>query len=121
MKAQDNAQAIYQQKIDRDCKATLSKAEGIWAANQNGNAANRAAEEIGALLAKIPAEASCFKDVKPFYDKVAKRIKEIDDREWKYVLQEQKLESERIKAWRDIGVAYGNHQQPKTYNIRTWW
>ena len=50
--------------------------------------------------------------------KVAARVKEIDSREWKYILKEQAQESERIQAIRDIGVAYGKGQ-PKsvTYNL----
>ena len=121
MKGQDIAQAVWQQKIDRDCKATLSRAQGLWSANLNGAAANIAAEEIGALLATIPAEASCFKDVQSFYNQVAKRIREIDDREWKYVLKAQQQESERIEAWRAVGVAYGSNQPKQVYNIRGWW
>ena len=121
MKGQDNAQAVYQQKIDRDCKATLSKAQGVWAANQNSAAGNAAAQEIGELLATIPAEASCFKDVQAFYAQVAKRIKEVDEREWKYVLKAQQQESERIAAARDVGVAYGKNQPKTVYNIRGWW
>ena len=121
MKGQDNAQAVYQQKIDRDCKATLSKAQGVWAANQNSAAGNAAAQEIGELLATIPAEASCFKDVQAFYAQVAKRVKEVDEREWKYVLKAQQQESERIAAARDVGVAYGKNQPKTVYNIRGWW
>jgi hypothetical protein len=30
------------------------------------------------------------------------------------------LRKAEIKAIRDIGVAYGEHQQPTTYNVR-WW
>jgi len=121
MKAQNYAQIVWQQKIDRDCKATLSKAQGLWSANLDGAAANIAAQEIGELLSTIPAEASCFNDVKSFYKQVEKRIREIDAREWKYILKDQQQESERIAAWRAVGVAYGNHQQPTTYNIRGWW
>jgi len=121
MKGQDIAQAVWQQKIDRDCKATLSTAQGLWSANLDGATASQAAEEIGALLATIPAEASCFKDVQAFYSQVEKRIRQIDDREWKYILKAQQQESERIAAWRAVGVAYGNNQPKHVYNIRGWW
>jgi len=121
MKGQDVAQAVWQKKIDRDCKATLSKAQGLWSANLDGTAANIAAQEIGELLSTIPAEASCFKDVQSFYKQVEKRIREIDAREWKYILKDQQQESERIAAWRAVGVAFGNGQKPTTYNIRGWW
>ena len=31
------------------------------------------------------------------------------------------LEKARIKAARDVGVAWGNHQQPITYNVGWLW
>lgn len=31
------------------------------------------------------------------------------------------IQKSNIKAMRDIGVAFGENQQPITYNIRTWW
>ena len=56
---------------------------------------------------------------------IAKRVKELDQREWNFQLKQQQddvdLQKASIKAIRDIGVAYGEHQQPVTYNIRTWW
>ena len=58
-------------------------------------------------------------------NKVSARVKSLDDREWNFQMQQQKdkiaLQKAQLKAMRDIGVAYGNHQQPTTYNIRTWW
>jgi len=62
---------------------------------------------------------------KEAYSDTAKRVKELDQREWNFMLKQQQdqvdLEKASIKAVRDIGVAYGTHQQPVTYNIRTWW
>ena len=54
--------------------------------------------------------------------KIQKRVIEIDKREWNYVMKEQQQTSEMIKAYRDVGVAYGNGQ-PKsvTYNVNGWW
>jgi len=117
-KCLDAIAPIYKQKIDRDCKIKLAEANNIWAANQNVEAANRAGE----LLSTIEPSASCFSEVKSISTKIAARVKEIDAREWQYTLKEQAQESERIKAWRDVGVAYGNGQ-PKsiTYNVRGWW
>jgi hypothetical protein len=109
---------IYKQQIDRECKLKLTEASTIWAANQNLEAANEAA----LILSTIEPDATCFGEVKVLSNKIASRVKELDAREWKYVLKEQAQESERIKAIRDIGVAYGNGQ-PKsiTYNVYGWW
>ncbi|MDR1740180.1 MAG: hypothetical protein LBR45_05430, partial [Bacteroidales bacterium] len=119
-KANTHILQAYKSMIDRDCRAKLAQAKGIWVAGLNGDAAVRAAAEIGNILTTISADASCFGEVNSFFDQVGKRVREIDAREWNYILQDQKLEGERIKAARDVGVAFGQGQQPTTYNVR-WW
>ena len=117
-KAMDAILPIYKQKIDRECKVKLLEANNLWGANQSVDAANSAGE----ILSSIDPAASCFAEAKALSSKIAARVKEIDAREWKYILKEQAQESERIQAIRDIGVAYGKGQ-PKTvtYNVRGWW
>jgi hypothetical protein len=117
-KCMDAVAPIYQKQIDRDCKLKLAEATNLWAASQTVDGATQAAE----LISTIEPSAACFGEVKALSSKIAARVKELDAREWKYTLKEQAQESERIKAYRDIGVAYGNGQ-PKsvTYNVRGWW
>lgn len=109
---------IYKKQIDKDCKVKLAEANNFWGASQTYDGAVQAAE----LLSTIDPSAACFGEVKVLSNKIAARVKELDGREWKYILKEQAQESERIKAIRDIGVAYGNGQ-PKTvnYNVVGWW
>jgi hypothetical protein len=95
---------IYKRKIDKDCKIKLQEATGIWNAAQD----MASAEKAGAILASIDPDASCFGEVKALSNKIAAKVKQIDDREWKYIVKDQLQESERIKAIRDIGVAYGS-------------
>ncbi|ELM3727066.1 hypothetical protein ACLH3U_002527, partial [Flavobacterium psychrophilum] len=66
--------------------------------------------------------SACFGEVKSLSNKIASKVKTIDSREWNYKLKEQAQVSETIKAYRDIGVAYGKGQ-PKTisYNVSGWW
>ena len=117
-KCMDAVAPIYKKKIDRDCQMLLAKANNIWAANQTVEAANHAA----ALLSKIEPSSACYGDVKPLVAKIAARVYEIDKREWNYVLRQQEQVSELIKAYRDIGVAWGNGQPKRvTYNIIGWW
>lgn len=117
-KCMDAVAPIYKKKIDRDCKKLLSEANNIWATNQTVEVANQAAE----LLSQIEPSAACYNEVKPLLAKISARVKEIDKRDWQYVLKEQSQISERINAYREIGVAYGNGQ-PKsiTYNVKGWW
>lgn len=112
-KCLDAVAPIYKKHIDRECKMKLNKASNIWAANQSIEAANAAGE----ILSTIEPDAECFGEVKVLAEKIAPRVKEIDGREWQYILKDQMLMNERIKAWRDVGVAYGTGQ-PKaiTFN-----
>lgn len=110
---------IYQQKIDFECKTKLTEANTIWSAGQSWDAAERA----GAILSTIDPDATCYKDSKVLAEKIGKRILEVDKREWSLkVEKEVDLQRDMIKAYRDVGTAYGNGQ-PKTvtYNVSGWW
>ena len=114
-----NAAAVplYKKFINQDCKEKLAKANAVW----NSGLDRSAAEEAGAILVSIDPNAACFKEVQSLMKKIGTRVKELDSREWNYVLKEQSLEGDYIKAMRDVGVAWGEGQ-PKTvnYNVRGW-
>ncbi len=103
VKAMNAIKPIYKKQIDKDCKEKLQKATAIWNASQD----MAAAEEAGAMLASIDPGASCVGQARTLSNKIAAKVKQIDAREWKYIVKDQQQESERIKAIRDIGVAYG--------------
>jgi hypothetical protein len=121
-KAMDAVGPIHQQEIDRQCKSSLAEAQNIWNAGQDVNAANSAAYYLGG----IDPNAACFADAQNFSKQIAKRIKELDQREWEFEMKQQQddvdIQKAIIKAARDIGVAYGNNQPRNvTYNYRGWW
>ena len=99
---------IYQQYVDYLCDVNLAKARMAWAAEQNAEGAKKAGE----YLAYIYPDAKCYNEATSLYHEIKGKV--LDD--WKFVMRIYKdgvdLEKERIKAWRDVGVAYGNHQQP---------
>lgn len=122
-KAMDAVGAIYKMQIDRQCKKDLMEANNVWSTNQDYSGA----EQASTFLAKIDPNSSCYAEGRALSDKIAKRIKEIDQREWAFQMKQQQDEVDirkaEIKAARDIGVAYGENQ-PKTittYNISSWW
>ncbi len=117
-KSMDMAMLLYQKQIDRECKVKMTQANTVWASDQN----TAGAAAAGEILSTIDPNSACYAEVKTLVAKIGTRIKEIDSREWQYTLKEQSLEGDRIKAIRDIGVAYGNGQ-PKTvnYNVRGWY
>ncbi len=122
-KAMDAVGPIYQKQIDKECKLKLAEANNAWNTNQDSTGASNASES----LAQIDPNASCFKEAQAFSSKIAKRIQEIDKREWSFKMKEQQddvdIRKATIKAARDIGVAYGNGPKATVvrYNIRGWW
>lgn len=110
---------IYKKKINRECPLLLNDAKNYWAANPTVEGAQVVAE----ILRDIDPRANCYKDVSKFTATVGKRVLELDGREWDlYVDKEVGLQKDLIKAYRDVGKAWGEGQ-PKTvhYNIRGWW
>ena len=120
-KAMDAVIPIYKMQIDKNCKMKLSQAKLLWASNQDITTANNVSE----ILSEINPNASCYKEVSALVSEISKRVKQLDQREWKFKLKQQQddidIRKATIRAARDIGVAYGNHQPNIVYNIRGWW
>jgi hypothetical protein len=123
-KCMDILGPLYQEKIDHDCQMYLLQATNFWTANQDSYGADQA----GACLNKIDPMSNCYNDAFNLSERIAKRIYELDKREWKFMLKRWQdvvdIEKLRLKCARDIGVAYGNHQPRNIYNIqliRGWW
>lgn len=104
-KAITTAGELFQKYINDTAAANLAKARSIWAAGQDSEAAYAAA----AYLGEITPDASCYPQAVALANEIGKRIGKT--LEW-----EQKKESDTIRAWRDIGVAYGNNQKSVTYS-----
>lgn len=116
-KCMAEATVIYQKKIDQEGAAFLAQARNVWSAGLNADAAAAASE----ILRNINPQSSSFSQAEDLASQIAKRMKELDQREWDFKLKQQNdavaLERASIKAMRDIGVAYGEHQQPVNYNL----
>ncbi len=112
---------IFKKKIDRDCQMQLAEATNAWNAGQDFNAAQRAIR----FLSGIDPAASCYSSAFALSDRIAKRMKELDQREWNFLMKQQQdavdIQRLAIGAARDIGVAYGRNQPRIIYNIRGWW
>lgn len=101
------AEGVYLQYAEFRCDQLLNEAKSRWAANMNFAGAQQAAE----LLSQIDPEASCMPAVNRFVAEMKDRILQVDQREWDFNVatfsERAQLESERIRAIRDIGVAWG--------------
>lgn len=119
-KIESKINTLYINAINTGCARKLNEAKSIWAANQNLDAANK----TGAILATIEPEATCFEEVKALYTNIAERIrtKELLDRDWIYTLKVLDVERTRIRAARDVGVAYANrHNHYVIYKVKHWY
>jgi hypothetical protein len=112
-KALVETQIIFRQYIDYLCNVNLAHAKSAWAAEQNSSGAHKAGE----YLSYIYPDAACYKDAEKLHREIKGKV--LDD--WKFVMKVYQdgvdLESQRIRAWRDVGVAFGNNQKPTTYNL----
>jgi hypothetical protein len=121
-KAMDKVGPIYQQQIDRQCKIDLAEAKNAWNANQDGYGADQASRFLG----RIDPNSSCYDEALSLSNSIAKRIVELDQREWDFKMKQQQdnvdIRKVEVEAARAIGVAYGQNQpQNVQYNYRGWW
>ncbi|MEG1759631.1 MAG: hypothetical protein RSB23_05405 [Alistipes sp.] len=110
------ANDIFQKYIDDKAAACLAKAKSIWNAGQD----REAAEAAGEYLAQILPDATCYAQAEALAKEIKSKIK--DDLAFERAMYKTQLEWQHqentatIKAWRDVGVAYGNGQKQTTYN-----
>lgn len=119
MKALEEIGPIYQDMIDHDCQMMVNVANSTFAADPTSNGAMMA----GAVLSQIDPDSKCYTDSQGLISKMAAKVLKDEQRDWSYMEKvfenEVMLESLRIKAFRDVGVAFGKNQQP-TYNDIMW-
>jgi hypothetical protein len=108
---------IYQKQIDKQCKIDISAAKSAWSANQDEIGAKNASTSLG----KIDPNSSCYGDAEVLLSTIAKRIQDLDQREWDFKLKQQQddvdIQKQTINAARDIGVAYAENQPDVSYNV----
>ena len=107
-----DAQALLKEIEDHRCAIALGKAKGAWA-SQN-------AREAGYWLGEVATDSKCNKEATALGNQIKAKLKADEDREWDFILKVQKdqvaLEKQAIKAVRDVGVAWGENQQPTNIN-----
>lgn len=114
-KAMDAVGPMYQEYIDYRCQSLLSAARAAWSEGQD----SQAAQNASVYLEQIDPNSKCFGDVEKLINEISKRIRDVDDREWDFIVDTTK---QTIEAARQVGVAYGQNQpQNVTYNYRGWW
>jgi len=119
MQCLDAIGPIYQDFIDHDCQMMITVASACFAAEPNSNGAMKA----GAVLSKIDPDSRCYQEAQAKISEMAKKVLQDEKRDWSFIEKaysdQVSLEKLRIQAFRDVGVAYGQNQQP-TYNDILW-
>lgn len=108
VQAQGILAEVYKKYVDYTGHQNLTKARTIWAATQS----REGALEAGALLAEIDPDAACYKSAVQLVAEIQKQVGQVC--EMKVYNDAVDLEKQRLDIARQIGVAFGNHQQPNT-------
>lgn len=102
---------IFHAYQDYVCQKLLAQAKMAWAAEQNKVGAEKAGEYLG----QIYPDAACYGDAMELYNEIKAKVLEDWHFQMKMYQDQVDLEKQRIEAARQVGIAYGNHQQPTTY------
>lgn len=117
---------IYQTNINHDAAQILAEAQAIWSADPNPG---YGAEEAMRILAQINTDAQCYPQAQALMKKIEARVKNVTDAETAHERDMEKarlaaatsLEKTRIKACRDIAVAYAKSRPRVVYHVHSWW
>jgi hypothetical protein len=119
MKAMNEIGPIYKEFADYNCQILINVATSCWASRPNSEGAQLA----GAVLSQIDPGSICYAESRQLISKMEQKVLKDENRDWKFIEKvldnEVMLESLRIRAWRDVGVAWGRGQKP-TYNDIIW-
>lgn len=118
--ANDLMVEIYQKQIEQEGQKMLAEAKAVWSAGLNRDAA----EQAGTLLAKINPQTSSYAGAQTLTAEIAKRVKELDAREWAFTLQKHKddtdIKKAQLDAAKEVSIAWAKNQ-PKTVYRFSWW
>lgn len=124
-KANDMTSIVYRKKIDYECNKLYNEASSIWSAKQDEAGARDAAR----LLIQIDPLSSCFTSAKNLLGQIRsdikQRIKELDQREWEYQMQEQQntadLKKEIVRAAAKVAVAHAKSKPTTVIVYNRFW
>jgi len=116
-KAMDAVAPVYKKFMERNCVRLLAEAKASFAASPDFVGADNARVS----LAQIDPEADCFKQAQVFTDSVKAKVLRDQKRDWDFAMKSfdsgVELEKQKIQAYKEVGVAYGNNQPKQTTTI----
>ena len=107
-----DAQALLKEIEDHRCAIALGKAKGAWSSGDSRSA--------GRWLGEVASDSKCYKEAMALGNEIKSKLKADEDREWDFKVKVHDdivdIEKQAIKAVRDVGVAFGENQQPTNIN-----
>ena len=115
----DAASNIFKKKIDTEGAVLYNEAYTIWNSQQN----YEGAEQACSILSKIHPLSSYMPKALTLSDNIGKRVREIDKREWNFMLKQQQnevdIQKALINATMEVAKAEAN-RPVYNYNV-IWW
>ncbi len=106
----------YNQYVSYHGFKLLTMAKNAWMKSPDMNGAN----EAGEYLVQIEPDAACYGESLKLYDEIKSKVKQDWDFEMRKKYEDElAMKREVISAAKEVGVAWGNHQQENTTNIIT--
>ncbi len=126
--ALDMMEAVYSEHLNHDARQILNQAQAIWAADPNPG---WGAEQAMSMLSQINTSADCYPQAQALMRKIEARVKGVTDRRYNDAVAMEKarlnastaLANARIKACRDVAVAYAKSRPRvivRNNYYRTW-
>lgn len=117
---------IYEAHINHDAQQILNEAQAVWAADPNPGPS---AEMAMSILSQINTSAACYPKAQALMKKIETRVSTVTDKRYEDAVQLEKqrlnvaasLEKTRIKACRDVAVAYAKSRPRVVYHVHRWW
>lgn len=118
-KAIEVATSIYQKKIDEEAATLYMQAQSLWNSTHNFDGA----QQVSVILSQINPLSSYMSKAVSLSETIAKRIGEIDQREWDFKLKQEQnqvdLQKAKIQAIAEVAKAEAN-RSGYSYNV-VWW
>lgn len=117
---------IAKSNINHDAAQLLAEAQAVWSADPNPGPS---ADMAMSILSQINTDAKCYPQAQALMKKIEARTKAVTDRQYAddvayrnaKLKAETTLEKARIKAVRDVAVAYAKSRPRVVYHVHTWW
>lgn len=116
-RAMNEAGTIFDQYQDFLCEKNFAAAKSVWIANPNSRGANA----IIPYLANLLPNAACYEEAQTLVQEVRTKVRQDEQRDWDFMLKtwddRVDLQRQRIDAYRQVGVAFGQNQPQVNYQL----